>query len=284
MTTPTHQRFKSIYSGWALWFFPVIAVVICAWLFFDYYQKRGPVITIKFDDASGLQAEKTRVRYRGVTIGIVKTVKLSDDAKDVIATINLQKEAELFAVEGSKFWVVVPKVTFQGVTGLDTLFEGTYIDALPGLPENPDQRDFKASVNSESTNSLENTTAYFLETSNAESVSAGDAVTFRGIAVGSVTKVTLSKNSQVVVVQLNMHNKYIKLIRTHTVFWRKIGIQAKLGLFGSEVKINSMDSIMRGGVEFFNPDDAGEIAKAGSRYNLSSAPPKDYEKWNPKLE
>lgn len=270
--------------SWALWLFPIIAVLISGWLFFDYFKKKGPVITIYFDDASGLQAEKTRVKFRGVTIGYVKAVTISEDTKDVIATINLQKEAELFAVEGSKFWLVKPKVSLQGVSGLETLVEGTYIAAQPGQPNAELKNDFFGSLNSESTDSLENTTAYFLETANAESVNAGDAVTFRGLNVGSITKVTLSKNSRVVLIQFNMQNKYVKLIRDHTAFWRKIGIQAKLGLFGSEVKINSVDSIMRGGVELFNPEPPGAQAKAGARYNLSAAPPKGYEKWNPSLE
>jgi paraquat-inducible protein B len=115
-------------------------------------------------------------------------------------------------------------------------------------------------------------------------VSAGDSITFRGLVVGNVTKVSLSKSAQVAVVQINIQNKYVHLIRTHTVFWRKVGIQANLGLFSSVVKINSLDSIVRGGVEFFSPNSPGEIAKAGARYNLSAAPPKGYEKWSPNLE
>lgn len=281
---PTDQKIKDIKSSWTLWLFPVIALLISGWLFYDYYQKRGPVIQIFFDDASGLQAEKTRVRFRGVAIGVVKRVTISEDTKDVIATVNLMKEAELFAVEGSKFWVVTPKVSFQGVSGLEALFDGTYVAALPGQPEAPEKLEFHGSMTSESTDSLENTSSYFLETSNAESVSEGDAITFRGLNVGSVAKVTLSKNSKVVVIQINLQNKYAKLIRSNSVFWRKVGIQAKLGLFNSEVKVNSLDSIMRGGIEIFTPDPAGERAKWGSRYNLSANPPKGYEKWNPVLE
>ncbi len=284
MSTPIQKKVNSLRAGWALWLFPILALVVCGWLFYDNYKKQGPVIKLSMDDASGLQAEKTRVRFRGVTIGSIKSINISGDMKNAIVTIHLQKEAETFATAGSKFWVVSPKVTFAGISGLETIFEGTYIAAIPGNVDAEKKTDFVASVNSQSTDSLENTTPYFLETPNVESVSIGDSVTFRGINVGSVTKVTLSKTSQMASVQINLQNKYVKLVRTNTVFWLKVGIQADLGLFGSKVKINSLDSIMRGGVDFFNPDPAGEKAKSGAQYKLNAAPPKGYEKWNPVLE
>jgi paraquat-inducible protein B len=283
MKTP-QQKVKSFKLNWAIWLFPCIALLISGWVFYDIYKNRGPTIEIYFDDAAGLQAEKTSVRFRGVSIGTVKSVRISKDSKEIKAIVLLQKEAEQFAVEGSQFWIVSPQVTFQGVSGLETLFEGTYISALPGADGAELKTDFKGAMSSESISALENTSVYFLETSNAESVSAGDSITFRGLVVGNVTKVSLSKSAQVAVVQINIQNKYVHLIRTHTVFWRKVGIQANLGLFSSVVKINSLDSIVRGGVEFFSPNSPGEIAKAGARYNLSAAPPKGYEKWSPNLE
>lgn len=284
MAIPTHKKINSLKPRWALWLFPVIALTICGWLIYDHQQKLGPVITISLDEASGLQAQKTRVRFRGVDIGYVKKIVISEDTKSAVVTIPLQKEAIQFATAGTKFWVVSPKVTFAGISGLETLLEGTYIAATPGPEGAQVKTEFDISLNSQSTDSLENTSAYFLESPNVESVSVNDSVTFRGIIIGHVTKVSLSKTSQTVLVQINVQNKYVKLIRTNTIFWLKVGIQADLGLFGSKVRINSLDSIMRGGVDLFTPDPAGEKAKAGAQFNLASAPPKGYEKWNPVLD
>ncbi len=104
------------------------------------------------------------------------------------------------------------------------------------------------------------------------------------VLVGSVTKLILTKDSQTVLAQINIENKYVKLIRTNTVFWRKVGVQAKLGLLNASLKISSMDSLMKGGIDFFTPDNVGPIAKAQTKLPLVAAPPKDWEKWNPKLE
>lgn len=284
MKNQVEQKINSIRSNWYVWIFPIIALVFCGYLYINYRNQSGPTIKILFDDASSIQAEKTRVRYRGVTIGVVKKISLSEDSKEAIAYIALTREAEGFAVEGTKFWIVSPKVNFQGVSGLETLFEGTYIAAHPGKENGEEKTEFKGQLTSDSNESVENTTSYFLETANAESVSTGDSITFRGIPVGIVSKVTLSKTAQLAVVQINIQNRYTKLIRTNTAFWRKVGIQANLGLFNSEIKMNSLDSILHGGVEFFTPDAAGEIAKSQSRFTLYTTAPKDYQKWNPKLD
>jgi paraquat-inducible protein B len=84
-------------------------------------------------------------------------------------------------------------------------------------------------------------------------------------------------------VQINIENKYGRLIRTNTVFWRKVAVQAKLGLFNSELKINSLDSILHGGIDFSTPEPVGPIAKARTRFGLEQAPPKDSSNWNPIL-
>ena len=280
----TKSNVKKAQSHWYVWLFPVFAILICAYIGYQSFRDRGPMIQIMFDDASSIEAEKTKVRYKGVVIGTVKKVEISENLKETIVDIRLQKSAENFAVEGSKFWLVTPKVGLQGISGLETIFEGTYIAVQPGKPENDQKLEFKGKLGHDTNESLENTTTYSLETSNAESVTLGDSVTFRGLVIGTITEVLLAKGAQNVLVQIHIHNRYAHLIRTNTVFWRKVGVQAKLGLFSSEVKVNSLDSIMHGGVELFTPDSPGERAKAFSKFTILQAAPKGSEKWNPKLD
>jgi paraquat-inducible protein B len=273
-----------IKSSWFIWIFPVFAIAVCGWLLFNHMKDQGPKIKIAFEDGGSLQPEKTRIRYRGVTIGVVKKVEISEDGKHVLATAVLDKSAEHFAVKGSKYWIVSPKVTFQGVSGLETLIEGNYIAAQPGKPDAEEQLEFDGKVDNDTSEALDDTIAYNLEAKNVESVNVGDSVTFRGLKIGTVSRVNLAKSSQTVLVQINVENKYVKVIRTNTVFWRKVAVNANLGLFNSEVKINSLDSILRGGIELFTPDGPGEIAKARSKFALNENPPKGWEKWNPALE
>lgn len=283
MKNSVRRRIEALKTGWYIWLFPVVAVAISGWLLYDYFKQQGPRIHITFEDAASIVPEKTAVKFRGVAIGLVKDIYISEDQKSVTAEIILRKDASDFAVEGSKFSLITPKVNFQGVSGLDALFEGAYIAVLPGDAGGSPKFDFKA-LTTASVSPLDDTSAYLLEMISAESIGSGDAVTYRGVKVGSVTKIYFPKGGQKVVVQINIENKYTWLIRANTVFWRKIGVQAKLGLFGSEIKVNSMDSIMNGGVEFATPKQAGPMAKALEKFKLAAVAPKDVEKWDPVLD
>jgi paraquat-inducible protein B len=278
------RKLEKIKNSWYVWLFPVIALVISGWLVFDFYNQQGPTIKILFDDAAGIQAEKTKVRFRGVPIGTVKDVYISEDQKDVVAEVLLRRDARHFAVDGSKFSLVTPKVNFQGITGLETIFEGTYIAVLPGKPDADAKNEFKAQSSTTATDPLDDTSFYYIETANVENINPGDSVTYRGMKIGTVTKLVLSKDSRAIHIQINVENRYVKVIRTNTAFWKKVGVQAKLGLFKSEIKVNSLDSIMNGGIELATPSPAGAMAKAGDKFQLYPAAPKDYDKWNTPLE
>lgn len=283
MKNLVRSKIEKVKAEWYIWLFPLIALGISGWFLYDYYKQQGPRIHIYFEDAGGIQAEKTTVRFRGVAVGTVKDVYISDNQKDVIADVLLRKDAGSFAVEGSKFSLVTPKVNFQGVTGLQTILEGTFIAAVPGPSEGPVTHEFKAQATL-GTDAPEDTSAYLIQSESAESITAGDSVTYRGVKVGTVSKLHFAKGAQMINIQINIDNRYTHLIRDNTVFWRKVGIQAKLGLFSSEVKVNSLESVMNGGVELATPNPPGPRAKALQKFTLATQAPKDQGKWKPLLE
>jgi paraquat-inducible protein B len=283
MNRNTQLRFISIAKKWYVWLFPAFALVMCAWLFMDYYQQKGSTIEIVFTEASNLQPEKTKVKFKGVTIGTVTSVTLSEDFQNVVAKVVLTREAKRFAMRGAKYWVVIPKFSFQGISGLETLFSGSYIAASPPAEEAEHVDRFLAQDPPEDVDDGDGTSAYLLTTNNIEAVGVGDKVTFRGMKVGAVTKAILAKDSRTVHLQINVENRYAKIVRTNTMFWQKAGIYAKLGLFGSEIKINSLDTMMNSGVELFTPDNPGPMAKNRAQFELLPSPPKGWQKWNPAL-
>ena len=62
-----------------VWLIPVIAALIGGWLAWKAYSEQGPTITISFKSAEGLEAGKTKIRYKDVEIGQVENIELSDD-------------------------------------------------------------------------------------------------------------------------------------------------------------------------------------------------------------
>ena len=274
---------QSLNAHWAVWLLPIIAIIVTSVLFINFYVETGKRITITVDDSSGIEVEKTKVRFRGLKIGSVKEIELAADKKDVIIHILLDEGFESFAVTGSRFSLIKPEVNLQGITGLKTLIEGQYIVVLPGVKEGKEKVEFKLQ-SPVTTNTLDDTSTYILQTTDAESMSMGDSISFRGIKVGSVTKLSLGEGSSSVFIQISIENNYSYLIRENTVFWSKIGVSAKLGLFNTDIKVNSLDSVLNGGIEFSTPTKAEAMAKNFSKFKIAPAPPEGYEKWSPKLQ
>ena len=94
-----------------IWIVPIVAVLVGGWLAVRAILERGPVITITFRTAEGLEAGKTKIKYKDVEIGLVKTIVLSRDRKGIVVTAELSKQAEDFLREDTKFFVVRPRVS-----------------------------------------------------------------------------------------------------------------------------------------------------------------------------
>jgi paraquat-inducible protein B len=67
-----------------VWTVPVIAAILAAYLVYGHLQQSGPKITISFKDGSGLRTGQTPIKYRGVQIGEVIEVELSQDHQAVL--------------------------------------------------------------------------------------------------------------------------------------------------------------------------------------------------------
>ncbi len=269
-----------------LWIFPIMAIVFSTWAVTKYLDTEGKRIEIHFSEASSIVSGKTRILFRGVQIGMVEDIAITKDGKKVICEVELTKSGEKFAVAGSKFYLVTPKVGFDQISGLDTIISGSYIVIEPNLNSSESQDIFEGDSNYNPSVATENMVNYFLVTDNAESVSSGDNLYYRGIVVGNIGSVDLSPDSRKVIISAYVFKKFVKIIRTNTVFWKKQGIKADLGLFDSDVKVSSFDTIMKGGVELATPNKAGRIAKAKTRFMLLDNEPEEREdeKWEPKLK
>jgi len=288
MKNKTKEALTDLKSNWYLWIFPIIALILTGVLYNKYLQETGEKIEVTFPDASMLQAEKTKVVYKGVPIGIVKNLSISPDNDLPVAHIVLNRPASHFAVEGTRFYVVTPKISLGGISGLETILQGSHIVAEPGKAGGAYKMEFKGAMDSgkvEEVDPLESTSRYIVETENTESITPADPVTYRGVRIGAVGNITLGKTGQTVLVEINILNKYTRLIRNNTYFWKKQGIKADLGLFGSDIRIGSLDTIMKGGIDLATPNNAGAMAKAGQKFALHDDEPKDFKKeqWNPIL-
>ena len=110
-----------------VWIIPILAAVVAIGIAIQRILSEGPTITIVFKAAEGVEAGKTFIKYKDVNIGQVTAVQLSPDHSKVEVTAKIDKSAAGLMVEDAKFWVVEPRVTLSGVSGLGTLLSGNYI-------------------------------------------------------------------------------------------------------------------------------------------------------------
>jgi paraquat-inducible protein B len=125
-----------------VWIIPIIAVLVGAWLAYSTISEQGPTISIIFESAEGLEAGKTKLKFKDVEVGSVETVSLTDDLSGVLVTASLIHGAEKYLTDTTRFWVVRPRFGASGVSGLGTLVSGAFVEIDPGKSGEP-QKAFK---------------------------------------------------------------------------------------------------------------------------------------------
>ncbi len=248
-----------------IWLLPVIALLIGAWLGYQHFANQPVQITVHFPSGEGLVVGKTEVKYEGITIGIVKDVKIEPSLKGVYARIDMDTRVEMFITSGTQFWLVKPQVSFAGVTGLGTLLKGNYIGIKVGPGElanefwaldGPPQMD-------ESTPGLHIT----LKADQLGSLHIGSPITYKKIKIGTVQKYALNKTGDGVNIRIHIKEEYEHLINKSTRFWNASGLRISGGLSGVKVEMDSLATLVAGGISFHTPEQT-EAVGDGAEFKL----------------
>ncbi len=94
-----------------LWLLPILAIIVAGWLLYKAVNEGGERIQIHFNDAVGLVAGRTTIRYQGLEVGIVRDVTLSKDLKSIYVSADIYPEAVKTLRTHTRFWLVKPKAS-----------------------------------------------------------------------------------------------------------------------------------------------------------------------------
>lgn len=261
------------------WVVPLLAVIFAGWLVYRAWTLRGVRIVVRLDDGHGLRAGD-EVRHLGTAVGTVREVRLAHGQPGVEVVANLQPAAGHLAARGSRFWVVRPELGLDRVTGLDTLVGPRYLAVRPG--GGPPLREFEGLaappiVGEVQPGDLE----IILESAERRGLRAGSPVLYRDVQIGTVLSVALSSDGGSVESRLHLDGRFADLIRPDTVFWPVGGIEADLGLSGFSLELQSLQTLLVGGVALATPPGGGEAARTGHRFTLSDDAPDGWRRWQP---
>lgn len=232
-----------------IWIIPVVAALIGAWLVVDNYLHTGPLITLTISNAEGIEAGKTRIKTRNVDIGQVEEVKLSDDLSQALVMARINHDAEEVLVEDTRFWVVKPRISREGISGFGTVLSGAYIQLHPGQSQKQ-RRKFEVLEQPPVALDGNEGIRIKLVSQLGNSLRVGDPVTYQGYTVGRVESAEFDEAALQVNHQLFIEQPYDALINANTRFWSAKGVNLELSSTGFEVNIASLEALLSGGVTF----------------------------------
>ncbi|MGB5832187.1 MAG: MlaD family protein [Thiohalocapsa sp.] len=236
-----------------VWLLPVLAVLVGGWLAYKTLSEKGPTITIEFKTASGLQAGKTKVKFKDVDMGQVTAIDVSDDLSKVIVTAELNHGAEKFLTDKTRFWVARPRVTASRVSGLETLLSGAFV-AIDPVGGGKQRRHFVGLPEPPVITTDEPGTLFKLRSPTLGSLNLGSPAYYRHIQVGQVIDYELDEDGRAVTIDVFITRPHDRLVLTSTRFWNASGIDFRLSADGVCFDTESLLSVLLGGVAFDNPD------------------------------
>jgi len=247
---------------------PVLALAISLWAAWQNYADRGTLITIVFENASGVSAGETKIKYRDVTVGEVEEVAFSDGLTEVLVHARIDKTVAPYLDDDAEFWIVRPDVSVRGITGLETVLSGVYIEGNWDTEADVAQFEFYGLDTPNLTRASQRGTSVVLRADDGGSLSAGAPVLHKGLQVGYLEEPQLSFDGNQVVVSAFIESPYDRRITTSTRFWDTSGFSLSFGAGGVSLDVNSLASLIEGGIEFDTVVSGGAPVNSGHRFDI----------------
>jgi paraquat-inducible protein B len=252
-----------------VWLVPAVAALVGLSMLVHAWLSAGPELTIAFQTAAGLEAGKTPVKYKDVTVGTVTAITLSDDGSHVLATVSLDKSAESLARADTRFWVVRPRIGLGGVSGVDTLLSGAYIGADKGRSPQPAQHFTGLETPPTVINGMPGK-SFVLHADDLGSLDIGSPIYYRRIQVGRVASYRMDEDGRGVSLQAFVDAPYDRFVTTGTRFWNASGVDVSLGADGLKLNTQSLATVIAGGIAFATPP-GGAQASASAQASFALA-------------
>ena len=234
-----------------VWIIPILAAVVAIGIAIQRVMTEGPTITIVFKAAEGIEAGKTFVKYKDVNIGQVTAVQLAENYSKVEVTAKIDKSAAGLMVEDAKFWVVEPRITLGGVSGLGTLIAGNYIGFEAGKSAKAQRRFIGLDVQPTITDQPGR--KFVLKAHDLGSLGIGSPIYYRRLQVGQVAAHNLAADGKSVEITVFIDTPYDKYVNPETRFWNASGIDVSVDADGLDVRTESFLALLAGGLAFDTP-------------------------------
>ncbi len=250
-----------------IWIICFTAITFGISLTYSWYKNSGKDIYINFKDVAGLIPNQSKIMYLGVVIGKVVDMKLDDDTMLPIVKARISRRSANIIGKNSEFWIVRPELSLGSVRNLGAIATGDYIAVNPikgdfsktfiGLDADPVDEQFEDGLR------------IILKSETAAGIEVGSAVLYRDVQIGEVGNMDLSKDRRNVLIKIYIDDAYNNVIRKNSYFVNISGFHASIHLFGgSEISLNSIRTLIKGGITVITPDMKSNSAREGDMFKL----------------
>lgn len=269
--------------SWA-WLLPLFALVLVAFLGRDAWLARGPRITVHAPEGHGIRGGDALL-HRGIPVGRVEAVRLSADLAGIVLEVRLERSAAGLARAGSRFWIVRPELSPEGVRGLETLVGTRHLAVLPGPVGGPSQASFVALAEPPVEEAVEvGGLEVVLQADRRGALGPGSPITYRELRIGTVLSVGLASDATCLEARAYVRPAYAALVRRDSRFFRAGGIEFRAGLVeGLALELDSLASLLSAGVGLATPDEPGAPVSTGERFELFERAEPEWLAWRPAL-
>jgi paraquat-inducible protein B len=242
---PPRGRFSPV------WIIPVVSALLGLWLVWRHYAAEGPEITVRFETAEGIVAGKTPVLCRSVPVGTVTRIDLTEDLKGVIITLDMNRDADRLLAGDSQIWIVRARYSSAGISGLNTLVSGNYLELQPGVLKDRSLH-FIGLENPPATPPGIPGLRFKLIAEQAGGLGPGTSIVYKGINVGKLDTRVFNPESGEVEFDAFIEAAYARLVGERTHFYNSGGLDLKLGADGVQVR-GTLESLLASNVSFTEP-------------------------------
>jgi paraquat-inducible protein B len=251
-----------------VWLVPLLALAISLGVAWQNYANQGTLIEIDFDDANGIVAGETVIKYRDVEIGKVEKVNFAEGLVVVVVEARVDKDIAPFLDADAQFWVVRPNVSLRGVTGLDTVLSGVYIEANFNTEADVEQSRFVALKDAPLVRANQQGTQIVLRARDGSSLASGAPILHKGIQVGYLETPQLARDGNSVTVNAFVEAPFNRNITTATRFWNTSGFSLSLGASGVSLNVSSLASLIEGGIAYDTVVSGGTPVRDGQVFDI----------------
>jgi paraquat-inducible protein B len=238
-------------------------------LFKNHDRAKGSkLITVFFRSPDGLKVG-SKVQLMGMEIGKVDSLTFVDHNPNLGASIRVAVSPPYnrYLNANTQFWLVKPEVSSNGVSGLDAIISGPYINLRVEGKGGTIPKQYTALAKAPESRVQQPGLRLTLRSEELSSVSVGSKIYYRKIAVGQIESVNLDKDG--VNIGIFIHERYAHLVHRESQFWNASGLSISGGLSGLDIQAESLATIVAGGIAFHTPViNKPQLAWEGLRYTL----------------